>query len=223
MHILKSVKYWVYTFLDKLLYILVPEDRKIEKICAMDSESLRLLLPKSPVHMKDTHVLFNYGNQVVKMMIKSVKYKNNLSLKKKLALFLYEEIVDLSSEISLFEGSLPIVVPMPMSKNEKKDRGWNQCEELAKEIEKLGNVSVYYNILKKIRETKRQTTLSKEERIKNVRNSMKAEQSKREYFLKNKTVIVLDDVYTTLASFREAERALLEAGTKHVIGLFVAH
>lgn len=135
--------------------------------------------------------------------------------------YLYEEVLDISSDITLFEGTPPLLVPMPMSKNEKRKKGFNQCEELVREIEKLrgDNIAIFHNALKKIRETERQTTLSRDERLLNVKNCIEADSK----IVKDKTIIVLDDVYTTLASFSEARRALLKAGARRVIGIFIAH
>lgn len=200
--------------------LLAPEDKKIEKLLAIDPGTMRLLLPKSPANIKDIFVLFDYGNNVVRTIVKSIKYKNNAGLRKRIAGFLHEELVEISSEITLFEGAPPILMPMPMSKEEKRKKGFNQCEELCKEIQRINsNLEISYNALKKIMETKRQTTLGRDERILNVVDSMEAENK----IVKNKTIIVLDDVYTTLASFSEARRALLEAGARRVIGLFIAH
>lgn len=209
------------SFLKELITdILTPEDSKIQKLLQISPDRMRHLLPSSSVNMADIHVLFDYGNKVVKTIVKSIKYKNNYNLKKRIAEYFYEEIITLSEDISLFDGSPPLVLPMPMSKNERRKKGFNQCEEFCREIEKIGNkdIEISYNILKKIRETKRQTTLDRAERLLNVKNCMQAED-----IIKNRTIIVLDDVYTTLASFREAERALKIAGAKRVIGLFIAH
>lgn len=209
--------------LEKLEDLLAPEDLRIQKLLSLEPSDLRALLPQSPVNTKNMFVLFDYGNKIVKLVVKSIKYKNNSNLKKRLAIYLHEEIVDLSSEISLFHGAPPILVPMPMSKNEKSKKGFNQCEELCKEIQKLDpSLEIYYDLLKKIRETKRQTELTREERLTNVRDSMTVPPEKTK-IVEGRVVIVLDDVYTTLATFSEARRALLEAGARSVHGLFIAH
>ena len=203
---------------------LVPESIKTQKLLALPAGTMRDLLPKSPVYSKDIFVLFDYQNKIVRFIAKSIKYKNNSNLRKRIAGYLYEEIVDISSEVVLFEGTTPILMPMPMSKKEKRNRGFNQCEELAREIKKFGgdSIEVSYNTLKKVRETERQTKLSREERLENIKNSMSVSKNKPSE-IKNRVVIVLDDIYTTGASLLEARRALFASGAKRVIGIFVAH
>lgn len=220
MDILKSVTSWIKKPIEIFLGFLVPEDTKIKKLLGLSVWKMRELLPKSPVNSEDIFVLFDYGHKAVRQLVKAIKYKNNRDLRKKIAILLYEDIVDISSETALFEGSPPILVPMPMSKKEKRKKGFNQCEELVREIKRLGgdNIEISYNTLKKVKETKRQTKLSREERLTNVENSMKSDKD-----LANKNIIVLDDVYTTGASLIEARRALSSAGARHIIGLFIAH
>lgn len=222
MSMLKSFKKWVKSIVEFVQNLLVPEDLKIQKLLNLPTDTMRDLLPKSPVHSKDIFVLFDYQNKVVRLIVKAIKYKNNANLRKRIAGYLYEEIIDLASEIALFDGATPLLVPMPMSKKEKRNRGFNQCEELVKEIKKMeeNNIEVSYNTLKKIKETARQTKLSREARMENVRNSMLARSPTSGQI---KTVIVLDDVYTTGASLFEARRALLASGASRVIGLFIAH
>ncbi len=217
---LKSVINWIKKILEIIVNALAPEDIKIKKLLELPTETMRNLLAKSPVYSKDIFVLFDYNNKIVKLIIKFIKYKNNAALRKRVAVYLNEELMDISSEIALFEGTLPLLVPMPMSRKEKRKRGFNQCEELCGEIKKLSgdNMEVSYNTLKKVRETKRQTKLNREERMKNLKKSMHSDKN-----LKNRTIIILDDVYTTGASLLEARRALVSAGAKRVVGLFIAH
>ena len=232
MFILKSASRCLKRGVEILQNLLAPESIKIQKLLHLEASLMRDLLPKSPVYSKDIFVLFDYQNQIVRLIVKAIKYKNNANLRKRLAIYLYEEIVDISTEVALFEGAPPLLVPMPMSKKEKRSRGFNQCEELVREIKKLGgnNIEVSYNTLKKIRETQRQTKLSREARAENVKNSFQAVPTSIGTVVDTtvgtkhpRTVIVLDDVYTTGASLAEARRALLEAGSKRVIGLFIAH
>ncbi len=203
--------------------IFVPEDKRIEKLLDIEPETMRQILPKSKVFSKDKTVLFDYNNKIVKLLIKSVKYKNNLNIKKRIASYLHEEIVSMSSDISLFHGKIPVLLSIPMTTKEKRERGFNQCEELCREIEKMDeskNVEVLYNILVKERETERQAKLNREERLLNVLNSMSVKNPEK---IKNRAIIIIDDVFTTGATYEEARRALSTAGAKSIFGLFIAH
>lgn len=224
MALIKLIERFIKKFLELLQDFLAPEDIKIQKLLDLPAGAMRELLPKSPVYMKDIFVLFDYQNKIIRFMVKSIKYKNNANLRKRLANYLYEEIIEISADIALFEGQPPILLPMPMSKIEKRKRGFNQCEELVREIKKMGgnNIEVSYHSLKKIRETERQTKLDRSKREKNVKNSMTVPTASVGA-VRNRIIIVLDDVYTTGASFSEARRALLSASARRVIGFFIAH
>lgn len=218
---------WIKKLTIFLIDLIVPEDQKVARLLSLDQSTLRSLLRSSPARVTNITVLFDYNHLPVRNLIKVLKYKNNQAVRRRLADFLHEELTEILSEKSLFEGSVPVLISMPMSKKERQDRGFNQCEELAKEIVKLsGNGSgesselkVLSNALKKTRETARQTKLSRGERLLNVKNSMIADPK----LVAGKNVILLDDVFTTLATFSEARRALLVASAHSVHGLFLAH
>jgi len=236
MNALKNVLLNILVFISN---ILVKEDRQIDKLLKLDPTDLYLLLPKTKRKIeKDCMAIFDYENKTIKSIVKSVKFKNNLLMKRRVASYIYDEILSLSSDVELFFGSPPIIIPMPMSKKEKKERGFNQCEEIALELKRIAgsNLKIEFGILKKIRNTQRQVKLNRDERLKNLYKSMcvflkseatiktqHPERNEGEYFLKNRVVIVFDDVYTTGATFGEARRALLASGAKKVFGLFLAH
>lgn len=224
MSVFKSVKDWIKKSIKSAEDLLVPEKAKVRSLLQLDPGLMRELLPKSAVLSKETAVLFDYQNEIVRLIVKSIKYKNNRDLRKRAAAYLYEEFLDISSEIALFEGNPPLLLPMPMSRKEKRERGFNQCEELAREIKKLGgeNIEVSYSALQKIRETERQTKLSRGKREQNVKGSMIVP-TESVRAVRGRVCVVLDDVYTTGATLAEARRALLSAGAKRIVGLFIAH
>jgi ComF family protein len=221
MQISSLVKTWVKKLLSTIQDFLVPEGTKVAALLQLPERSMHQLLPHSPVKMQDVWVLFDYNNRAVRLIVKNIKYQNNQSLRHRIASYCYEEIMEMISDLTFFGGSEPVLVPMPMSKKEKRERGFNQTEEICRAIENFSakEIKVAYHLLHKIRETSRQTTLSRSERLRNVNFSMTADPK----LAHNKTIIVLDDVYTTGASFSEAARALKSAGAKRVIGLFIAH
>lgn len=222
MNILKSLITKIGESIEWLGEIIVPENKKIRKILEIDEIDLKTMLPEAKIFKKDIFALFDYQNKIIKILVKSIKYKNNGLVKKRIAKYLHEELVSLCSDIYLFDGKLPILLPIPMSKKEKRERGFNQCEEVLKEIEKMNcnNFEVEYKTLAKVRETLRQTKLNKAERLKNIKNSMKVLDKSK---IENRTIVIFDDIFTTLSTFNEAKRVLLLSGAKRVVGLFIAH
>jgi predicted amidophosphoribosyltransferase len=75
------------------------------------------------------------------------------------------------------------------------------------------------DILFKDRETKPQMKLSKEERKANVKDVFSV---KNKETVKDKTILLVDDVYTTGATMEECARVLKKAGAKQIFGIAIA-
>jgi ComF family protein len=210
---------------DYIVSIIAPENIVIQKIMSLDQYSMFQLLPKCKNKYinreKGACALFDYSNKIVKNIVSFIKYKNHPGLKKRIASYLHDEIIELIADINTFQKQECIVLPMPMSKKELQNRGFNQCIEICEEISKLSqnNIKISLDVLNKKRETKRQVHLSKKEREENLYNSMEAVENR----IKNKIAIIVDDVYTTGSTYREAKRALMSAGATKVFGIFIAH
>ncbi len=211
------------SFIEKLLQVLIPEENHLRKLLALEPVALRTILPESNIYGQDLSALFDYQNKLVRMLVKAVKFRNNPRARKVVAELLCEDLLEITSDANLFSGAIPILVPMPMSKKERGERGYNQCEELVKEMTKIfgSQVRTELDLLQKVRDTERQVHLSREARTKNLDRSMEVVDPHQ--ILKDKSVVVLDDLYTTGSTFAEARRALLLGGAKSVYGLFIAH
>ena len=106
-----------------------------------------------------------------------------------------------------------------MHKKKKDERGYNQSELIAKEIAKNIKEIRYSEILKKIKDNQRQSSLDKEKRLENVKNVYEI-QSKE--IIHNKKVILFDDIYTTGNTVNECSRILKQNGAKDILVLTLA-
>ncbi|MEK7562697.1 MAG: ComF family protein [Patescibacteria group bacterium] len=115
-----------------------------------------------------------------------------------------------------------VLIPVPLFSKKLKERGYNQSEELAKELSKILRVPVISDSLKKIKQTESQIKLSKEEREKNLRGAFKVIAMSDIAILSGKKVFLVDDVYTTGSTMEECARVLRNAGAKSVWGICLA-
>jgi competence protein ComFC len=137
----------------------------------------------------------------------------------------YEGIFDAVGELGekAFERREPYIPEgmaitfVPMSKKKEKRRGFNQAELIARKLGEITGREVL-SLLEKIKDTPSQTALDKEGRIKNVRNS---------FCLKKgincpKSILIVDDVWTSGATMEECARVLRKSGAKDIRGFVLA-
>lgn len=148
---------------------------------------------------------------------KIVQYKFNDKI------YIYKSFVNLilkNKKIYSFLENYDIIVPVPISKKRKRKRGYNQCELIAKGICKnITTLTLEPQVLYKEVNNVQQSTLSKKDRINNVKNVYKLKNSNS---LKNKKIVLLDDVFTTGNTVNECSRLLKLAGAEIVDVLTIA-
>ena len=110
-----------------------------------------------------------------------------------------------------------ILIPIPLSDKKKKKRGFNQSEEIAKIISEVTKIETDFNCIIKVKDNKSQTELTRKERIENVKNTFKIIKN-----IKNKNILLLDDVYTTGSTMEECAKTLKSAGANKVWGITIA-
>ncbi|MCR4333989.1 MAG: phosphoribosyltransferase family protein [Patescibacteria group bacterium] len=111
------------------------------------------------------------------------------------------------------------IVPVPLGKVRRKERGFNQIEEIARRATKEVGINVDATLLERTRETVSQVSLPRERREENMRGAFRATRRANPAH----TYILIDDVITTGATLQAAIDALKEAGAIHIIPLALAH
>lgn len=159
-------------------------------------------------------------NKIVQKLIYSFKYKPYLSdLENTLTELFYESIIQNENFQKLIADGGWFMVPIPLSEVKLRKRGYNQSEILAKALSKKFKNQTY-NLLKRIRDTKTQFKLSKNDREKNMKGIFAIVKSKSSIL--NQNIFLVDDIVTTGATLKEAAKALKRNGAKKVFGLTLA-
>jgi ComF family protein len=112
------------------------------------------------------------------------------------------------------------VIPVPLHESRRLSRGFNQAEEIAREISRRLDIPLETDILFNARKTKQQAKLPAARRAANVRGAFAVDDPNG--ILKGKRAILVDDVTTTGATLRENARVLKRAGAGKIIGAVAA-
>ncbi len=118
-------------------------------------------------------------------------------------------------------GEADILMPVPLHRFRLFKRRYNQSAIIAKALSADLEIKVMVDGLIRTRATPPQGHLKAKERFKNVKSAFRVN-SKRAQDIKGKTIVLVDDVYTTGATVRECAKALLAAGAKKVHVLCLA-
>ena len=188
--------------------------------------------------------LYDYRNPTIKKSLWLLKYKGKKRLANVFAEIIYEKILEELSELSVMENFIePILIPIPLSPKRYRERGYNQAQLICEELIKINNLRhlsaearaktngtnkklnfiLENNILIKIKETEHQARIkNRRVRLKNLAGSFDIK-SKKVNWVKNRNIILIDDIITTGATLNEAKKVLKKAGVRKVIAFTVAH
>ncbi|MCX7774181.1 MAG: ComF family protein [Clostridia bacterium] len=220
---LKSVRLW-----ERLIRLLYPATCMVcDSILREDSELYlcdnckRLMprysrgfekIPELP-YIEKLLAAFHYEEGVDKAIHK-MKFNDQPRLSKTFGWLLYEELAK--------ESCLPdfdYVIPVPMFQKKRKRRGYNQSELIAKALAPYLQVPVLGDCLVKTRQTKPQSSLKREERLKNLDGAFAIKSGEQIY---GKNILLVDDVLTTGTTLNLCAKILYESGASWVFGTVLA-
>lgn len=150
----------------------------------------------------------------LRQVVQKFKYGRKVSLGKPLGRLLAQGCREF-----LQECRADLIVPVPLHPKRLRWRGFNQSLLLARQVSRVYGLPVDPFVLCRERETPPQTQLAEDERRKNVRGVFATHPEKA---LKGKSVLLVDDVYTSGATVNECSRVLLRGGAKEVTVLTLA-
>lgn len=139
--------------------------------------------------------------------LKRVKYSSSWEVLQAMFDVFFAEAEDFFSD---YEG---VVVGVPMYSQKERSRGFNQAEMLGRMLAHRLGVK-YLPVLIRTRKTKSQYGLSKKERGENIRGAFQLSGD-----VKDKKVLLVDDVWTSGATIRECGKVLKRGGAKEVWGV----
>ncbi len=110
------------------------------------------------------------------------------------------------------------IIPVPLHVSRYRKRGYNQAEELAKELSELIHVPVKKHYVKRIKATKPLKTMDVLGRQNNLKKAFLIMQND----VKLNTIILVDDIYTTGATLDEISGVCKASGVENIYSLTVA-
>lgn len=148
---------------------------------------------------------FLYTEQMHKI-IYGLKYNNEKYLATPLSKLLY----NFYCSIKEFKD-IDIIIPVPIHKNRRKYRGYNQVELLLESF--INTNKVRFDLVEKIVDTVSQTKKSYLERLTSLDGTFKLNNPND---IKNKNILIVDDIFTTGATCNSIAKELLKAKAKSV-------
>lgn len=175
--------------------------RKIDKIKCVKIKKIR----NNYNHL----YIFKYKG-IIRQKIIEYKFRDKAYLYK-----FFSDIILTNKKICNVLKKYDMIIPVPIHRQRRIKRGYNQTELIAKEIAKnIDNLDYCKNCLIKIKNIKAQSTLNSFERQQNTVGAYKVI---NENIIKNKKVIIFDDVYTTGSTAKECCNILKKYNVKEIL------
>ncbi|MDK9716279.1 MAG: ComF family protein [Trichlorobacter sp.] len=148
-------------------------------------------------------------------LIHRFKYDYKSHLRRPLGLLTAELLADFVAR-----QQPDLLMPVPLHTSRLRRRGFNQAVLLGEVLSRQWQIPLLRQAMKRVHPTVPQVELTREQRIKNLRNAFSITDSSA---LKGHHIMLVDDVFTTGSTLAECALVLHQAGCHTVSAVTVAH
>ena len=151
---------------------------------------------------------------VMRECIHKFKYNGSLSLEA-----LFADLMTNFAEKYMDMRCFDFIIPVPLSTAKLRERSFNQAYILASAVSRKFKIPCVANNLTRVKAGRPQVDLAKKARLKDIEGAFRL---KRPALLKDKSVLLIDDVFTTGATVNECSKVLKRSGVKYIEVLTLA-
>ena len=195
---------WVCNDCKNLLIIDIKQKKNIDNLTFVD----------------EIFYFYDFDNKIISDLVHVLKYKYAYDVARFISVLILNDFMNFYVSLKEKYGEF-IFVPIPLNKKRFNERGFNQSEIILKKL-KIGDIKII-DLLKRIRNTEHQASLSGSDRDNNLKNAFVLNNKINIENYKNYNIILFDDVVTTGNTIDECAKVLRSNGFKNkIIGLAVA-
>lgn len=144
--------------------------------------------------------------------IKEALYRFKYGGRRKYARFFAENMHRQLKETTFYH-QVDLILPVPVSKERLKERGYNQAGEIARHLSKISKIPCNEHILVRDKDTKPQSGFSPSQRARNIKGAFKCLE---EFDHKYKVILIIDDIYTTGSTINACAKVLKASGASTI-------
>lgn len=164
--------------------------------------------------IEEIFVPFNFIKEgTIQNLIHDLKYNSKFQS----GIFL-GELIFLNGIEVISKWKIDLIIPVPLHRLKKAERGYNQAEFIAKGIRRKSGIDLRTNSVERTRFTQSQTKLDLVDRRKNMEGAFIVKNKKS---IKQKNILLVDDVMTTGATISECARVLKKFGANKIYAVSV--
>lgn len=152
-------------------------------------------------------------DDISKKIIYGLKYSKKRYISYHIAEIMYDRLKE--EKMDCFD----IIIPVPLHPIKKRDRSFNQANIIGKYLSYMTDISIDNKTLIRSKDTITQNMLTREQRRKNLEHAFNV--VKRNDII-NKSILIIDDIYTTGATINQCSKVLIENGARAVYAVTFA-